>query len=177
MTSLRAILWLLVLVLNQVQTPQIYIDPSERNLSVGELFTVDVKISSITDLSAFEFRILFDEAVLSAVSVARGASWSDPNYLWHAGEIDNLSGSIGFTAGAASSGSGPLGVGIDIAGAVVSTITFQAIASGSSMVWLADSLMCYLSGDTVTVEVTEGSVTVNVFLPGRPVLQSSFPGQ
>jgi len=152
-----------------------YIDPSERNLSVGELFTVDVKIGSVTDLSAFEFRILFDEAVLRAVGVAKGALWSDLNYLWHPGRIDNLSGSIGFTAGAASSGLGPAGVDVDTDGATVFTITFQAIASGSSMIWLVDVLVCYLSGDLVTVDVIEGSAVVAVFLPGRPVLKSSSP--
>jgi len=176
-TVFSALLWLFVLISDQVQSPQMYIDPSESSFSVGELFTVDVKVSSITNLSAFEFRILFDKAVLSVVGSTRGALWNDPNYLWHAGEIDNSLGSIGFTAGAASSGSGPIGVNLDANGAVVFTITFRAIASGTSQVSLEEVLMCYVNGDTVSVEVTEGSVTVNVFLPGRPVLRSSSLGQ
>lgn len=152
-------LWLFVLISSSSQAQYIYISPDEVNTSIGASFTVDVMVSSITDLSAFEFRISFDEAILDAVSVDKKALWSDPNYLWHTGQIDNSSGSIGFTSGAASSGSGPTGVSVDANGGILATVTFQTNADGTSPVDLADVLMCYVNGNTVDASVINGTVT------------------
>ena len=174
--------WLFAFISNSSQAQQIYISPDEVNTSIGASFTVDVMVSSITDLSAFEFRISFDETILDAVSVVKGALWNDSNYLWHTGQIDNSSGSIGFTSGAASSGSGPTGVSVDANGGILATITFQTNADGTSPVDLADVLMCYVNGNTVSTGVTNGTVTTNLTLsipffagwnmascPGEPV--------
>ena len=71
--------WLFAVISSSSQAQQIYISPDVVNTVIGASFTVDVMVSSITDLSAFEFRISFDEAILDAVSVAKG--WTDVTNL------------------------------------------------------------------------------------------------
>jgi len=142
------------------QAQDIYIHPSQVDTSIGTSFTVDIMVGNITDLSTFEFRILFDKDILEAVSIARGPLWSDSNYLWRAGEIDNTSGIISFISGAASSGSRPVGDSVDNDGGVLATITFQAIAAGTSPVNLIDVLMYYVNGGIISISVANGNVKV-----------------
>ena len=93
--TLCAAFCFLALISGYSQAQQIYISPVELNASIGASFTMDVMVSDITNLSAFEFRISFNKDILNAVSVAKGALWNDSNYLWHTDQIDNASGTIG----------------------------------------------------------------------------------
>ena len=136
----------------------IYVQPSETDTSVGELFSVDIMVRDITGLSTFELRVLFNKDVLEGVSLTRGSLWNDPDYLWHAGSIDNTSGTIGFTSGAASSGSEPFGINVDSNGGALATITFQAIAKGTSTIGLTDVLIYDVDGNGISVNAIDGTV-------------------
>jgi PKD repeat protein len=154
------VLWLLMLISGPSYAQDIYIHPDRVDASVGGLFAVDVMVRNVADLSTFEFRISFDKDILEAVSAIRGSLWDDPDHLWHAGEIDNTSGIIGFTSGAAYSDSSPVGVSVDANGGVLATITFQAISAGTSPVGLTDVLMYCVSGDEISVNAVNGIVSV-----------------
>ena len=71
---------------------------SDLDLYIDELFVLNVYARNITDLSAFEFCISFNKDILNVVSIDKGAIWENSNYLWHTGEIDNISGNVGFTS-------------------------------------------------------------------------------
>jgi len=158
--ALSVVLLLLMLISGSSYGQDVYIHPDGIYTSVGELFTVDVMVRDVTDLSAFEFCISFDKDVLEAASVAKGLLWDDPDYLWHAGEIDNTSGIIDFTSGAAYSGSSPVGVSVDANGGVLAVIAFQAISAGTSPVDLTDVHTYDVNGYEMDANAANGIVEV-----------------
>ncbi len=153
--------WLFIIVSGASYAQQIYVNPGQVNASVGTSFAVDVMVRDATSLSAFEFGVSFDKDILQAVSVDKGSLWDNPDYPWHAGEINNLSGRIGFTSGAAFSGLGPGEVSVDADGGALARITFQVITEGASPLDLDSALICSVSGDIAGVDVTDGIVTTD----------------
>ncbi len=152
-----ALVYSLAIVSGYLCAQDIYVQPSETDTSMGEFLNVDIMVRDVTGLSTFEFRVLFDKDILESVSLTKGSP-NDPDYLWHAGSIDNASGTIGFTSGAVSSGSEPFGINVDSNGAALATITFQAIAKGISTIGLTDVLIYDVDGNEVSVNAIDGTV-------------------
>lgn len=50
-------------------TTRLYIDPSEILVSVGEDFTIHVKVDNVHDLYGFDIRIAYDESLLDLIDV------------------------------------------------------------------------------------------------------------
>src|ERR1700732_272328 len=76
----------------------ISIQPSATNESVGNNFTLNVDISGVTDLAAFQFDIGFNPAVLSANGITEGSLLpSGRSTFFIPGTIDNGAGTIAFT--------------------------------------------------------------------------------
>ena len=53
--------------------PTLSINPASSTVSAGNNVTLDVNISNITDLYAFQFDLSFDPGTVSAASIAEGA--------------------------------------------------------------------------------------------------------
>jgi hypothetical protein len=51
----------------------ITVDPSETNVSVGDVFSVDILISGVSDLAEFQFVIAYDPTVLTAIDAEQGS--------------------------------------------------------------------------------------------------------
>jgi general secretion pathway protein D len=123
----------------------------------GQAFTLDVLVTDATDLYAFQFDIAFDPTLVQATAVQEGgflsAGGGATSFL--PGSIDNLVGSVSFTAGTLTGpGPGTTGSG------VVAHLSFQALAPGQGAlsfgnVVLLDSALSEIPtaalGSTLTV--------------------------
>jgi general secretion pathway protein D len=131
------------------------VQPSATTLTLGSPLTLDVNITGVTDLYAFQFDIGFNPAVLSAASVAEGSLFSSIGVFFSPGFIDNTAGTISFI-GDSLSGFGP-GVSTD---GMLATITFNTIGVGSSSIDLANIIL--LDSSFADIAATASGTTVTV---------------
>ena|SRR5579872_428830 len=113
---------------NAVADPILSIQPPSTSVIAGSTFAVDVNISNVSDLFAFQFDINFTPGILSAISITEGSFLpSGGTTFFLPGTIDNTGGSIAFNADTligpipGVSGSGTLAI-----------LDFTALASGTS---------------------------------------------
>lgn len=131
-------------------------------VAVGSLFTVNVSISGVTDLASYQFDVGFDPAFASATSVAEGLFLPSAGPTFFVpGTIDNLAGTISFTAGALA-GTGP---GASGSGVLVS-LQFAALKEGTGTFTLLSPLLY----DSVPnpIDVTTSNTTVNATAVPEP---------
>ena len=73
--------------------PTLSINPASSTVSAGNNVTLDVNISNITDLYAFQFDLSFDPGTVSAASIAEGAFLAGGGTTaFIPGTIDNVGG-------------------------------------------------------------------------------------
>jgi cohesin domain-containing protein len=138
------------------QAATVSIDPSSLTVGVGSAFDLNVNISSVSDLFAFQFDIVFNPEVLSATSVSEGPFLlSGGTTAFVPGSIDNVGGEISVTADSLV-GAVP-GVSGD---GVLATLHFAALAAGTSDISLSNIIL--LDSNLVTLDSTsaDGSVTI-----------------
>ena len=138
------------------------IDPSSLNVTVGQTFTLDIKISGASDLYNFQFDLGFDPTVLSANSIVEGGFLAQGGpTLYIDGTIDNTGGTISNTANSLQSAIS--GVGGD---GVLATASFTAIAAGHSGISLFNTILQDSNLTDVAIDYTQnGSVTVTAAVP------------
>jgi general secretion pathway protein D len=129
--------------------------PSSPTLPVGGSVSVDVNVAGLSDIYAFQFDVIFNPAVLSAVSVAEGGLFSSVGVFFSPGTIDNTAGAITFI-GDSLSGPGP-GISTD---GMLAQILFNAIGPGSSSVDLSNVLLLDSNLSDITATAISGSVDV-----------------
>ena len=79
--------------------PTLSINPASSTVSAGNNVTLDVNISNITDLYAFQFDLSFDPGTVSAVSITEGSFLTGGGATFFLpGTIDNVGGTIASTA-------------------------------------------------------------------------------
>lgn len=133
----------------------ISIQPSLSTPSVGSFFDVFVDISSVTDLYAFQFDISFNPAILSGTSVTEGAFLPAGGATFFIpGSIDNIGGSISFTADILLSAvSGVSGSG------TLADLQFQALTMGTSPVNLSNIILLDSNLSDIPFNTSNGSVS------------------
>jgi general secretion pathway protein D len=129
--------------------------PSTTTVLPGASFTLDVDITDISDLYAFQFDVGFAPDILSATAVTDGA-FLDTGFF--PGFIDNTAGTISF---AADSLAGPV-PGVSGSG-TLATIEFLALAQGMSPVTLSNVIL--LNSTLADIPVTTASGSVSVIIP------------
>jgi general secretion pathway protein D len=134
----------------------ISIESSPVTVSPGQTFTLDVDVSSVTDLYAFQFDIAFNPSVLDAVDINEGAFLpSGGTTFFITGTIDNMGGTISSNAdslfGAIS--------GVDGSG-VLATVDFIAIAPGDSAINILNESLLDSNFDTISDTTQSGDVQV-----------------
>ena len=132
------------------------IQPSPMTVTLGQTFSVNVAVSNMTDLYAFEFDLGFNSLVLNATGITEGAflPLGGPTFFLP-GTIDNTFGTITFNADTLM---GPVS-GVSGSG-VLAVVTFQAVAAGSSAININNPLFLDSAGASMSVAVQSGSVTV-----------------
>ena len=123
--------------------------------SVGDSVTVDVTVSNVTDLFAFQFDLLFDSAVLSAQSVAETGYFLSNGVSFAPGVIDNTAGTITLIADSLT-GSTP---GVNGSAALV-IATFSAIGAGTASVTPAHIIL--LDSNLSEIPATAAGASIQV---------------
>jgi hypothetical protein len=158
MRSIRHLVLLISLMASPASAaPILSLQPSATTVAEGASVSLDVAISGVDDLYAFEFDLGFDPAFLSATGITEGSFLAAAGSTFFIpGMIDNPGGTVTFTAASllaaipGVSGSGTL-----------ATVNFTALAPGGSPVNLFNVVLLdsTLSGITGTTSLN-GSVTV-----------------
>jgi adhesin HecA-like repeat protein len=141
----------------QVKAASIAISPASLTVST-ETFSLNVDISNVVDLYAFQFNLQFQPDLLSATSVTEGGFLSaGGSTIFIPGTIDN---SAGFVSFAGDTLVGPVS-GVNESG-TLATINFNAVSPGTSSVTLFDPILLDsqlfsisadpISGSSVTIQ-------------------------
>jgi hypothetical protein len=72
------------------------IEPSIDVVQVGDTFTLNVDIASISDLYGYQFDIVYDPTILAADAVTAGSFFDPTMSIFFPGTIDNTLGTISF---------------------------------------------------------------------------------
>lgn len=136
--------------------PIVHIQPSTATVLPGDIFSLDVAISDVVDLFAFQFDLGFDPTILVANSISEGPflSTGGPTFFIP-GIIDNQAGSITFNAGTLL---GPI-PGVTGSG-TLATVSFNALALGESPITLANLILLDSSLSTIPFSTEGGLVSV-----------------
>ncbi len=130
--------------------------PPASTVPLGSPVTLDVNITDVSGLYAYQFDINFNPAVLAATGVAEGVLFSSAGpTFFDPGTIDNAAGTITLiydSLSGAVPGVGPNGT--------IATISFNAIGYGTSSVDLAN--VSLLDSELGDIEATLSGATVTV---------------
>ena len=167
--SLIRILFLLLVAAGSAlpaRAATVLINPSNQSVMVGQTFSVNVSISGVADLYAFQFDLGYDPTLLSATNVSEGAFLpTGGSTLFLPGTIDNTAGSIAFTADGLQ---GPV-AGVSGSG-VLALAEFTALAPGWSGISLFNVILLDSNGLDIEPVTSGGNVQIAV-IP----LPAAFP--
>ena len=147
------------------------VQPPAQTVFSGNSFSVDISISDVTDLYAFQFDLGFDPQVINAMGIAEGPflPTGGPTFFLP-GTVDNASGTIAFTADTLQ---GPIaGVSGD---GLLAVATFEAFAPGSSELDLENLFFLDSTGGGISVTIQSGEVSV-LATPEPPSITLSWAG-
>ena len=139
------------------QDVTVYIDPATKTTGVSETCTVSVAIENVTNLSGFQFDIVFDPAVVQAedASVGEFLGSTGRNVFPVGPDIDNVGGKI--TYGAITFGSQ---AGVDGSG-VLAEVVFTGLADGTTDLDIQNLGISDTDGQSIPVQtITDGQITV-----------------
>ena len=141
------------------------VDPSNTNVIAGQTLSLNIRIADASDLYAWEFDLGFDPTVLSATSVTEGGFLvAGGSTLFILGTIDNLAGTISFTANSLQSAT----PGVDGDG-ILATIGFTALAAGTSDLNLFNIILLDSELADITIDqVGGGNVIVSADTSSAP---------
>lgn len=120
--------------------PIMGITPSSTTVNLGDSFTLDVTVSNVTNLGAFQFVLDFDPLLISATSITAGGFLSGGGPAsFVPGAINNISGELTFTSGSLFFGS--------VSGSgILASIAFDTLAVGTSVVSIDDPITGLFGG-------------------------------
>ena len=128
----------------------VFIDPVTSSVSVGSSFSIDVRVSDVTNLYGASIELQFDPIILEATSIVPGNA-PEPDFVVQ-NEYDNNSGVINYAVTSLSPSPPITGDG------VIVTIHFKKIASGTSALDFNSILLADSDGLPITVTTQTGSV-------------------
>ena len=124
--------------------------------STGQ-FNINIDITGVSDLYAYQFDISFNPSILAAITVSEGGFLSSAGSTsFVPGTIDNGTGTISFTADSLISAiSGANGSG------TLAIISFNALQDGVSALNISNTLLLDSNLSDIAATTTSGSVTVS----------------
>jgi Cohesin domain len=152
------VLWILTTLslIAPAEAAVISVQPSALSVAVGQTFSLDIQISSVSDLYAFQFDLDFAPSVLAATGVTEGTFLLTAGGTFFVpGTIDNVAGSISFVAdtliGPVSGASGD---------GVLAEIDFTALLAGVSPINISNEILLDSNLNVIPDSVVDGSVMV-----------------
>jgi hypothetical protein len=129
-----------------------------NNPKVGDTLSVNISVTGIIDLYAFQFDVLFNPTLLAAISVSEGPFLpSGGTTIFIPGTIDTAGGTISATADTlVAAVPGVTGSG------VLAAFQFTALAAGTSALSFANETLLDSGLNDITANTTflNGSVTI-----------------
>jgi hypothetical protein len=149
----------------------INVEPSSKTVNIGDVFSLDIVLSEVTDLYSYEFDISFDPLLLAAQDIIEGSFLSTGGSTFFIpGTIDNSAGSVSVT-GNSLVGEVP---GVNGSGTLV-TLSFLALSEGISLVQLANVVLLDSTlADITAVTLSSIEVTAVPLPAGLPLLMSGI---
>lgn len=146
--------WLLLAMVAPAAT--LSFQPGSPTVGVGQMFTIDVVISGVTDLYAFQFDVVFTAGLLGAISISEGPFLMGGGATFFVpGTVDNLNGTLTATADTL------LGPSAGVSGGgVLAQISFQALASGAADVTFGSVIVLDSNLADIPVVLTPAVVTI-----------------
>ena len=130
------------------------VQPSTTTANTGELFSVNIDVSGVTDLYAFQFDVTFDPNILGFSSITEGSFLTGGGTTSFIPGTD-VDGTLSFTADTlvgpvtGTSGDGTL-----------ATLSFWALSPGSSPIDLSNVILLDSSFADISATTVNGSVAV-----------------
>lgn len=124
-------------------SPVLSVTPSLSNVTVGTSFTLDVRISGVSDLFGWQLDLGFDPALLNASPATEGSFFGAPTSFFGGGAVDNIGGTITTMFNALSGTVGVTGDGI------LASISFQAMGVGTATLSLMNLLLLDSNFDNI----------------------------
>jgi opacity protein-like surface antigen len=158
----RMFVWLLPLVLlTACMTTSAFADlvvqPATTTVNINQLsFSLDVAITNVTDLYAFQFDLGFDPNMVAVTNVTEGPFLPSggPTFFFP-GFIDNVGGTVSFNADTLESAiSGVNGSGVLV------TFDFTPVGVGTSQITIFNVILLDSNGGGITTPTQDGTVTV-----------------
>lgn len=135
----------------------ISVQPVASTIAVGNTIAVNIDVTNATDLYAYQFDVLFDPTVASALLVTEGGLFfsGGGTTFFIPGAISNTLGSVTFTANALV-GAIP---GIDGSGSLA-TIRFRGLSAGVSNLALSNVVLLNSAFGNISATTATGSLSV-----------------
>lgn len=154
-----AVLPALLFVLTFLATPApavAVVSVQSASVNAGQTFSIDVEISNVTDLVAFQFDLGFNPTLLAATTASEGSFLPGGGATFFiAGSIDNVVGSVAATADTLlSTVSGVAGSG------TLATFVFTALAQGTGTIDLSDLILLDSTLSAISAATVSASVIV-----------------
>jgi len=146
----------------QTATPVLFPAPNPDPGVVGAPVVVQLAVTGVADLYAYQFSLAFDPSVLQATSVSEGSLLpAGGTTFFAAGSIDNTLGTVSFTAGSLIGAlPGVFGNG------VLADIAFNVTQAGISPLVLSDVLLLDSNQLDLPVQVQNGTLVTAIPEPG-----------
>jgi len=158
-------------------TTTVYVDPSVTTvLYTGTTFSVNISISDVTDLTAWDFKLFYDATILNGTALTEGSFLknSGNTFFWPVNFTDTYNATYGL-ARATCTFMAP-GPGVNGSG-VLATITFNTKALGTALLHLTDTDPINSSAQSIPHVSIDGTVKVVkppgasfVFSPPSPIV-------
>jgi len=141
-------------------TTIVSMDPSSYTAEdIGVTMQINITLQDVTDLAGFEFKLAYDTTILTATEIEYGGIFGE-NYWPLINVIYDEEGWLGFSC-MQMFGEDP----VDGSGLLV-TIGFTSDSEGTTVLDLYETKLGNSTGDPITHDVIDGSVTV---IPEFPV--------
>jgi hypothetical protein len=133
----------------------IYVDPHTNTVTVGQVFTINIKISEVTDLYGWELKLKWNPTLLDALDVIEGNFLKNEGDTYFIKQINNTNGYL--LAACTLMGDRP---GVNGSGTLAS-VSFHAETEGTSALVLDDTKLGNSLEEPILHTVINGSVIIS----------------
>ena len=136
----------------------VQVTPSITNVNVGTIFNINVTVTDVSNLYAWEFRLYFLNAIINCTAITEGP------FLRSAGTtifLLNITNNYNSTYGRALAACTLLGAGKFVSGSgVLATLTFNATANGNTNLDLEETKLSNINSQSIPHDTFGGRVRV-----------------
>jgi hypothetical protein len=137
----------------------VLVDPAQAVVFRGESFSINVKITDVSDLYGWEFKLYWNSTILNCTNavVQTPAEWQN-NKLDYAPGLESNYNITHARYWAAQSAANPAP---SFSGSMtIATLTFQALQPGTTLLILTDTVLGDSTAEPITFNVSSGAISV-----------------